>query len=140
MRRYYVLTRRTPTVRSNRTTFWTTSDKGCDSACFNPVGFLAGADSWNITNLAAFSILRRRNHTNPSAFVWTARKLTPEAPAQKQRNPISTVEDIASERPQPLATQPVPPFQRFSKSPLGICSTPCQLSKLTVAARKIFVY
>jgi hypothetical protein len=32
--------------------------KGCDGACIQAVGFLAGADGWNITNVAAFSIFR----------------------------------------------------------------------------------
>jgi hypothetical protein len=33
--------------------------KGCDGACIHAVGSLAGADSWSITKVAAFSIFWR---------------------------------------------------------------------------------
>jgi hypothetical protein len=32
--------------------------KGCDGACILAVGFLAGADGWSVTNVAAFTISR----------------------------------------------------------------------------------
>jgi hypothetical protein len=35
------------------------ASRGCDGACIHAMGSLAGADGWSITNVAAFSIVRR---------------------------------------------------------------------------------